>query len=350
MEENAARNESPNTASGRNRCLDFFKGIAALGVVFVHISFPGAFGKCMSTIGSCGVMLFFMISGYHAYGTREKMCPKLMKRFRRNLLITVIALLIYFAVEACSHISQPHDLERWLRNFTKPKLYLDMFIFNELEIINADPLWFMIALLYAYLIFWLMYRLKLERFAKYAMPLFILLRIGLETYKYYTDGDWRICSNVFVAALPLMLLGYCIAEKKEKLLRIPAAAAAISGIVMLILLFILVIKDPFRYNISQIFKLAVVVSALLFSLKKPALRIFPPLCALGGKYSLHVYLWHMPVIVLLYPLCVKLGVSERFYEWYLPVIVAAVSIVLAVIIVSVISLLTHRPRTADNKT
>ena len=75
--------------TGRNRCLDFFKGIAALGVVFVHITFPGIFGKCISAIGSCGVMLFFLISGYYAYGSRDEMCPKLMKRFRRNLLLYI---------------------------------------------------------------------------------------------------------------------------------------------------------------------------------------------------------------------------------------------------------------------
>jgi len=327
--ENDRKTERP----GRNRCLDLFKGIAALGVVFVHIPFPGAFGKCMTTIGSCGVMLFFLISGYHAFGKREEMQKKLMKRFRRNLLITIIALLVYFAVEASTHL---HGIERWLRDFRQPRLYLRMFLFNELDIINASVLWFMLALLYAYLIFWLMYRLDLQRYAKFAMPLFILLRIGLETYKYATDGDWRICSNVFVAALPLMLLGYWIAEQRERLMKLPAWVAAVCGILSLVILFLLVITDPFRYNITQIFKLAVVFSAFVFALKKPSLRIFPPLCSLGGEYSLHVYLWHMPVIVLLWPVFEKHGFSEEFFDWCLPLIVAAVSLLLAVVIVNMI--------------
>ena len=344
METNTAVNEA-KTSSARNIFLDLLKGIAALGVVFVHIPFPGAFGKCMSTIGSCGVMLFFMISGYHIDGQPEKMCPKIMKRFRRNLLITLIALAVYFVVSLLVQVSEHHRTDLWLRLFRNPKLYIDMFIFNDLDIINAAPLWFMTALLYAYLIFWLMYRLRLHRFAKYAMPLFILLRIVLETYKYATDGDWRICSNVIVAALPLMLLGYCIAERKEKLLRIPAWAVALTGAVSLTLLFVLVITDPFRYNISQLFKLAVVTSAFVLALKKPALNIFPPLSALGEKYSLHVYLWHMPVIVLLWPLCESTGCPEKFLEWGLPVTVAAVSILLSVIIVSLLSF--FRRRRAD---
>ena len=62
-------------AAERNRCLDFFKGIAAVCVVFVHIPFHGTFGKCISSIGSCGVMLFFLISGYYA-SVKETRCAE----------------------------------------------------------------------------------------------------------------------------------------------------------------------------------------------------------------------------------------------------------------------------------
>ena len=327
---------SDRNPSHRNQCLDFLKGIAALGVIFVHIPFPGKFGKCINAVGSCGVMLFFLISGFHAYGSREEMRPKLLRRFRRNLCITLIAFPVYFAVSAYEYDREYHVLRSWLRQFASPKLYLRMFLFNDLDVIHAAPLWFMLALLYAYLIFILMYQLRLQKYAKFAMPLFLLLRIGLETYKYAIDGDWRICSNVFVAAMPLMLLGYCIAEQKEKLLRIPAWGTAVCTVVSVICLFLLIVFDPFRYNITQIFKLTAVASAFLFAEKKSALRLFPPLCRLGGACSLHVYLWHMPVIVLLYLFCEKRHFSGRFYDWYLPLIVAAVSVLLAVVIVTIL--------------
>ena len=260
------------------------------------------------------------------------MCPKLMKRFRRNLLITVIAVLIYFAVALVQHTVLYHDRSSWLRTFAKPRFYLRMLFCSDLEAINGDPLWFMFSLLLAYLIFWGMYRLRLQRFAKYAMPLFILLRLVLETYKYAVGADWRICSNVLVAALPLMLLGYCIAEYKETLLRISAAAAAVCCAVSMLCLFLLIVHNPFRWNITQIFKLTAVVSAFLFALKKPEKRIFPPLSALGGACSLHVYLWHMPLIVIANMIFERQMRSARFCDWYLPLIVAAESVLLAVLI------------------
>lgn len=326
---------APPDAAGRNHCLDFFKGIAAICVIFVHIPFPGVFGKFISSLGSSGVMLFFLISGFHAYGDRETMCPKLMKRFRRNLILLVTAILVYFLVAAVLHHFGYRDLHSWIRGFAKPKFYLNMLLFSDLELVHGGPLWFMFALLYAYLIFWGMYKLRLQRFAKFAMPFFILLRIVLESYKYAVDGDWRICSNVFVAALPLMLLGYCIAENQEKLKRIPAAASAACAVLSLIGLYLLIRFDPFRYNITQICKLTAVASVFLFTMKQPHLRIFPPLCMLGRDVSLHVYLWHMPVILICYALFNRRGYPQRFYDWYLPLIVAVTAVLLAILIVAV---------------
>ena len=335
MKENAEKNAGA-LPSARNRCLDFFKGIAALCVVFVHIPFPGLPGKCLSAMGSCGVMLFFLISGYHAFGSPEQMRPKLKKRFLRNLLITLTALLVYFGVSCAEHRLFYHDFRPWIKTFAKARFWLRMFVPCDLEAIHGDPLWFMFALLEAYLIFRLMYRLRLQRLAKFVMPLFLLLRLVLETYKYAVGGDWRICSNVLVAAMPLMLLGYCIAEYRTKLLKIPAAVFAVTGIASLICLFLLLCYDPFRWNITQIFKLTAVLSAFLFAQKKPALRIVSPLCALGGPCSLHVYLWHMPVIVLMYLMLERRGKAARMYTvWYAPLVVAAISVVLAVLIVTV---------------
>ena len=319
----------------RNKCLDFCKGIAAFGIVFTHIKFPGNFGKIMSAVGSCGIVLFFLISGYSAYGTREEMRPKLMKRFRRNLLVTLIAVAVYFAVAFYTESGSAGTLRGWLWGFRSPKFYLRLFLLGDLERIYGDPLWFLIALLYAYLIFWCMYQLRLQKFAKYAMPPLIVMRIVMEAYKYAKDADWRICSNVLVAALPLMLLGYCIAEQKEKLLAVPASAWAAACVVSLAATFLLVVFDPFKYNISQIPKMAAGAFALLFALEKPEMSVCRPVSRIGGAYSLHVYLWHMPLIVLLYQYFEKHTVSQKFMSWGMPVLVAALAVLLAAVIVGI---------------
>ena len=61
-------------------------------------------------------------------------------------------------------------------------VWLRMIFLGDIEIIGGDPLWFMLALLYAYLIFWLIYRFDLQKIAHILLPLLLLLRICTETY------------------------------------------------------------------------------------------------------------------------------------------------------------------------
>ncbi len=50
----------------RNHLLDGIKAILALGVVFAHYQFPGYFGKIMASLGTMGVIVFFLITGYQS--------------------------------------------------------------------------------------------------------------------------------------------------------------------------------------------------------------------------------------------------------------------------------------------
>lgn len=42
----------------KNRCLNFLKGIACIGVVFIHIPFPDVFGEIVVKIARFAVPLF----------------------------------------------------------------------------------------------------------------------------------------------------------------------------------------------------------------------------------------------------------------------------------------------------
>ena len=146
----------------RNYQLDFFKGIAAIGVVLVHFQFPGAFGSVMCSVGVAGVILFFLISGYFAYSEdNDKACAKLMSRFRRNLVITAAAVLIYFAAALVRELISG-SFSEWITNFTAPAVYFRMFIMGDFELIHGDPLWFMPALLYSYLIIYCIHKIKIS--------------------------------------------------------------------------------------------------------------------------------------------------------------------------------------------
>lgn len=80
----------------RNHLLDAIKAILALGVVFAHYQFPGYFGKIMASLGTMGVIVFFLITGYQS-STEDGTGPKkLLSRAKRNLAITIAAFAVYF--------------------------------------------------------------------------------------------------------------------------------------------------------------------------------------------------------------------------------------------------------------
>ena len=51
----------------RNVPLDLLKLISAYMIIFIHITFPGEFGKIIDCIARFGVPIFFMCSGYFCY-------------------------------------------------------------------------------------------------------------------------------------------------------------------------------------------------------------------------------------------------------------------------------------------
>ena len=196
-----------NRCHKRNRTIDFLKGISALGVVLVHFQFPGVLGKALCSIGTAGVVFFFLLSGYFAFSEDDTVsCKNVIKRFRRNLNITLIAVAIYFIISAI-RFAVMGDFLIWIKNFLNPIVYLRMIVLGDFEVILADPLWFMPALLYSYLILYCIHRFKLIKIAYILLPFLLILRIVMETYTNSFGVDWHLSGNFLVGALPTMLLG-----------------------------------------------------------------------------------------------------------------------------------------------
>lgn len=55
----------------KNDCLNVWKGIAAFAVVLIHCTLPGVPGEIIKGIARFAVPLFFLISGYFAYGRED---------------------------------------------------------------------------------------------------------------------------------------------------------------------------------------------------------------------------------------------------------------------------------------
>lgn len=99
----------------RNQLLDFLKGLGCIGVIFIHIPFPGVTGKIISKISQFAVPVFFMITGYYALGCT---CTIIKKRLTKTLE-TLIYGYFFFLVYNIAFAFRGGVLADWLKaNYT----------------------------------------------------------------------------------------------------------------------------------------------------------------------------------------------------------------------------------------
>lgn len=318
-----------------NHMIDFIKGIAALGVILVHFQFPGVFGRIMCSIGVSGVVFFYLVSGYFAFDPDdEKACRNLLKRFKRNLFITAAAVLIYLLFTVIEQ-AVLGTIGEWAKKLRDPLLYVRMVFLGDFEFMHGDPLWFMPALLYAYLILYVFHRCRISKYAYVLLPVLLLLRIGMESYTNSFGADWHLSGNVLVGAMPIMLLGHYFAYKKETFSQIPLFLTVPFLLISMALLFVSVNVPFFGLDVSQIFKIWLASEAFLLALRLPEKRGIPALEVLGKKYSLYIYLFHYLIGVLFIDILIGVGAPDWVRNWVLPVVVTVASILVAAAICKV---------------
>lgn len=318
-----------NKKMNRNGYLDFWKFIAAIGVILVHAPLAGIPGNIATAVGVCGVGYFYLISGYACYEPdKNEVCRKITKRLIRNGIITIIAVALYFLF---AYFERKATGEYILLKLAlrRSSTWWRMFLIGDFELIYGAALWFMIALLQGYLIFLLIIRFELKALIYILTPLFLIIRIVVDSYVNSFNADWHLSGNLIVGALPMMLLGYLMAEEKERLTAIPDFAIIMTIILSALAMFAAVNFKIGKIDISQPFKILCGASIFLYGIKNPEAHIFRPLEKLGREDSLYIYLIHFPIIVLLYDLNYGRSYNKQFTHLPLQLLVIVISLLAA---------------------
>lgn len=322
-------NQMDKQVSGRNYNWDFWKFIAAVGVILVHAPYKGNLGSILSSLGVLGVSFFYLISGYACHGEPEKMCPKIRKRLLRNGIITVLAVAWALAFSYYA-MSLEHTEILWKMALKKPITYVRMILLGDFEFFYGSHLWFMVALLYCYVIFYILVRFRLKKVIYVLTPIFLLARIVVETYvNSYSGVSWHWSANALIGGLPMMLLGYVIADKKEKLVKIPTWILILGIVLSAGAVFAAMCFKVGKFNVFQPFNILCSSLVLILGAKKPHWSVIRPLSYLGRKDSLYIYLFHFYIIMVMYEVMNGMRLSSKVIEWQLPLAVIIVSVVVA---------------------
>lgn len=319
--------------SERNHLLDVMKAIASLGVIFVHFPFPGELGRICAAFGTVGVVFFFLISGYQSYCADSADSTKILRRFRRNLIILVSVIPIFVVYTVIKQIALG-TISAWATTYLlNPITYVRLFVLGDLDFVNCGHLWYMVAMLYGYLILYVMEKFRLHKPFYIALPLLLLLRASMETYtnsfSHFSWFDWHFSGNFLVGALPVMLLGSFIAANKQKLLAVGTGVYLASAAALMSLVFLTVNVKLFGLDLSQPFKIAAATAFFMLCLTVTLKKSTSLLGSFGRYLTLNVYIWHRIVGDLLIDLLVYVKAEQWVYDWCLPVVAVAASLLLA---------------------
>lgn len=306
----------------RNYCLDFIKGIACVCVVFMHCEFPGYLGVLVQSVSRFCVPFFFMVSGYFCY--RAQGSTDYRKKIKRIGVIILGAVVFYLIVTPLYQSGGPSitsgSLVKWL-------------ILNEPPYI-ARQLWFLFALLYDYVLFAILEKLKLRKLIYTAIPLgiavYILAAQGVHLLGYSIPNPYY--KNFLIEGFPLFALGFWIHEHQDQI-RLSNRFLILTVVISSLLCPVerMLVGRDFGVNIVS-FPQA--TALFLLGVKKPGFGAGKPLNQLGAKYSLYVYIIHPAVWHLLDKLYAILKTDQNAAALYArPVLCAAVTILCAMVFV-----------------
>jgi peptidoglycan/LPS O-acetylase OafA/YrhL len=127
----------------------------------------------------------------------------------------------------------------------------------------------------------------------------------------------------------MMLLGYVIADNKEKLRKIRTSVLITGAVVSAICMFASLFVRLSGLDFSYFLQLVCVFFVFTIGIKHPEWYIVKPFAFLGWKDTFNIYLFHIIVILTLKNILNRLPIPLESLRWILPVASIIGSILLA---------------------
>lgn len=320
----------------RNKSLDAGKAMAAFGVVFIHVSFPGQTGQIIKALARSAVPFFFMVSGYFCYYNRrntdrgKRITDKIPAKVQHILTLLAFAVLFYFLWESAMHLVEKEAIGPWLQEMVKKEHLKELFRYNSTSQLKPH-LWFLPALIYCYILDYFIEKLHLGKLAYLSVPVLLgcfLWRAYFGRFQgvFYHTMEYR---NYFFMGMPFFLTGQMIHEY-EKLLdrKLSWQVLAVGGL----LGSGGTIWEYFQAGAREVYPGNVLLAVCLFLLcilYDTKSRRLEYLAVFGREFAFPIYLLHPAAAELMKKLADFLGISRNpAYLWLRPILVCGCTIFL----------------------
>lgn len=200
-----------------NSCLDFFKGFACVFVVFMHCEFPGTMGTVVQAISRFCIPFFFMVSGYFAWlnpNSSSEIKRTFVKKISHILKIIIGASFFYLVFVIIKQFMFHHNYF-----IIQKGQLIDWLVFNIPPIV-APQYWFLFALLYVYLFYFLLQSSPLRKY-KYVLAIimfFVYFGLAQGAFIAGLQVPSMYYRNWLVEGFPFFMLGHWIHENQERII------------------------------------------------------------------------------------------------------------------------------------
>lgn len=329
--------------SHRNQAIECCRLLAAIGVVFIHVLFPGQLGSMVNCLAKLAVPFFFAISGYYSFNADVS---RLRNRTRTILKLYVLAVILslswgFFREIVIRGISPLPWLMRTMTLHNVACMFL-----LQTDFLGGGHLWYLLSLMLCYVVLQGYVLWKGKDYRDLYLFSGIMLTICLITESFTSATGIAVSNylyrNTLLLGLPLFTLGLSLGQYQEKL----RSTYNLTPKSLLILFCLGVVVSvlqwmPFGELELPIGTLIQIFALMLLVVNAPnfvrADSLWGRTIAHFGSLSTTVYITHLIwaeiYFLLLYPLVSpRLGGMEPYLR---PVLVAALSLGTGVIWIAV---------------
>ena len=302
---------------GRKINLDILKAICAYMVIVIHCGFP-FWDAYMDAFSRVAVPIWFMIAGYFCKGHKEEIKRKVI-----NLLkIYVVGEVIYISYAL---YTQGEAWKLWISQELHAigNTLWNVLVYNNTRIFK--PGWFLLALIYAYLLYGLIVKLGIKKQAYLFIPILILWWWGWQRAYMLLRIDLNFLDVKILRAMPFFLLGNLFKYKENEIRQ------WMTGRKVFLLLAIGTLLVYFERNMIEqlVFKPAlslylgnvvVALGGFAWALYMPEFKWLKFFAYIGEKLSMYIYVIHMLVMEMFanrqsYTYILKVCVVSTIVAW-----------------------------------
>ncbi|MBQ6099363.1 MAG: acyltransferase [Methanobrevibacter sp.] len=307
-----------------NYSLNIIKCIAIFAVICIHCRFyhVSSVGSVIDAISRFAVPIFFLISGFFSYYENEDYAlSKYRMRIIRLVKIYIVANLAYIIFFLL--IGKLTGLNDVISLFSLDSIF-GYIIFNLTP--GADFLWFISALLYCYILFYIIRKLNFNINSLYVyIPIFLIgnLLLGELSQFLGLTIDFEIYRNFLFMGLPFFTLGYFIHDNKENVTGVLSNSNLIA-IMILSLIFttietLVVGKHDLYFGI-----IIFVVCLFIWCVKNPNKLNFKITGWIGKNLYAIMYILHLMVLELFGKFGLELGYFEPVIAFVITALISGV--------------------------